>query len=201
MKVVSKVLVLLGVLTLIPGFASLADSPQHREITMWIASPVGSHLGSGYASTYLTNIRAKTIARENPRLREAIDLLDGLGMVQIRGLGLVPAAVAWQSQTSIHELVAEQAQTGLSYGELLMAHALASESKHDLNDVVAMRANTRTWGQLAEQLGVSPDVIILRANTASSKIRAADKKTRQRGPRDPSLQNTNPNLHHYSLLH
>ena len=192
-----KVLVLLPVLTLIPGFSSRAQSRPHPEITMWISAPAGSNIGSGYASTYLTNIRARTIGREDLKLRESIDSLDGLGMVRVRGFGLLPAAVAWQSNTSIHELIAEQAETHLSYGELLMAHALAAESNYDLQEVVAMRTHTQTWGQLAEQLHVNPDLIISRANTASDRIRAARTRTRQRAQRDQSLQTTNPLLHHY----
>ena len=72
---------------------------EHREITKWISSPTGSLIGSGYTSTYLTNIRAKTTERDDAKLRGAINMLDGLGMVEVRGFGLLPAAVAWQAET------------------------------------------------------------------------------------------------------
>lgn len=201
MKILTEIVVALAMVTLIPGFAGNAQSTRHREITMYISAPAGTHIGGGEASTYLTNIRAKTISGEEARLREAINALDGLGMVQVRGFGLLPAAVWWLSQVPINELVKQQADTGLSYAELLMAHTLAAESKRDFDEIVAMRAYTRTWGQLATQLGVSDEKIILRANTASDRIRAARTRSRQRGDRDPSLQTTNPNLHHYSALH
>jgi hypothetical protein len=197
----AKVSLLLGIVALIPCLASVAEPSEHREITRWTSSPLGSHLGSGYASTYLTNIRAKTTVRDEAKLREAINTLDGLGMIEVRGFGLLPAAVAWQAQISIHELVAEQAQTGLSYGELLMAHTLASNSGRNFHEILALRTAARSWGQLAEQLAVSPETIIRRAQTASDRIRLAETRTRQRGQRDPSLQTTNPNLHHYFAIH
>jgi hypothetical protein len=201
MKMISKVLTVTAITILMPVLTSLGEPAKHREITAWKASSTGSHIGSGYASTYLTNIRAKTTGQDTAQLRRAIDSLDGLGMIQVRGFGLLPAAVAWQSQTSIHELVTEQAATGLSYGELLMAHTLASESKRDLQQVITLRTKTRSWGQLAEQLGVSPEVIVVRTGLASDRIRLADARTRQHGPGDPSLQGTRPSLHHYSALH
>ncbi len=201
MKVVSKVPILLGILLFVPGFAGLAESPKHREITVWRSSPTGSLIGSGYASTYLTNIRAKTTRHDQAKLRQAIDALDGLGMIEVRGVGLLPAAVAWQSQTTMRQVIAEQAETGLSYGELLMAHTLAIESKRDLPQIVALRRGTGNWGELARQLGVSSETIVLRANLASDRIRAVDTKSRQPGPGDVSLTQSRPNLHHYSLLH
>ena len=33
------------------------------------------------------------------KLRNAINSLDGLGMLEVKGFGLVPAAVAWQTET------------------------------------------------------------------------------------------------------
>ncbi len=194
MKALTKIIVLLGALSLPAAFASGAPSAPHREITMWVSAPTGSLLRGGYASTYLTNIRAKSIAREDPKLQQAINSLDGLGMLRVRGLGLVPAAVAWQSNTSINQVVMEQAETRLSYAELLMAHTLAAESNHGFNQVIAMRVNTQTWAQVAEQLGVDPDMIILRAKTASDRIRLAQTRTRQRALRDSTLQNSNPHI-------
>jgi hypothetical protein len=201
MKAGAKMLGALGLLTLIPGHKIAAQSSRHREITMYIAAPAGTHIGGGNASTYLTNIRAKSIQGENQGLRQAIDTLDALGMVRVRGFGLLPAAVWWQSQVPINRLVKEQTDTGLSYAELLMAHTLAEKSKLDFDEIVVMRAHSRTWGQLAARLGVSEDLIVLRANRASDRIRAVRTRSRQRGDRDPSLQTTNPNLHHYVALH
>ena len=192
-------LVVLGILALIPSVSGQAQEEPHHDITVWISSPVGSHLGSGYASSYLTNIRARTIGQEDPKLRSAIDALDGLGMLKVKGFGLVPAAVAWQTHMSLRKVVVEQAETNLSYGELLMANSLAAESKHSPNYVLEMRARTRTWGELAEQLHVSPDLIVIRANAASTRIRAAEAQSRRRAQSDPNTSSSRPNLHVYYL--
>jgi hypothetical protein len=196
MKTTTKLLIVLGVLTLTPRFTTQAQSsqsPRHREIEVWIDAKVGSHLGAGYASTYLTNIRARTIGQEDSRLRNAIDSLDGLGMLPVKGFGLVPAAVAWLTETHIHTLVEEQADTRLSYGELLLAHSLAARSEQSFAQIVAMRANTRTWGELAKQLQVDPDFLVTRANAASSRIRDVDSRTRRPSHgHDVSITSVNP---------
>lgn len=76
---------------------------------------------------------------------------------------LVPAAVAWQTQTRTRKLVEEQVATDLSYAELLMAHVLAEKSKESFNNIVALRARDRTWGEVARQLQVSPEAVVIRA--------------------------------------
>ncbi len=190
--------VVLGVLALIPGFTAQAQGSQsqkHREVTMWIDAKLGSHIGGGYASTYLTNIRARTIAKEDPRLRQAINSLDGLGMLTVKGFGLLPAAVAWQTDTHIHTLVQEQADTHLSYGELLMAHALAAQSGQSFDQVVAARARTGTWGELAKQLQVDPELIVAKANLAATRIRLADFWIRRRPLREGGTNYTSTNPH------
>lgn len=198
MNIVMKNLVVLGVLMLIPSVTGRAQSPQRQDLTVYISRPVGSLLGSGYASSYLTNIRARTIGQEDPKLRRAIDSLDALGMVEVKGFGLLPAAVAWQSHTSLRRVIAQQAETHLSYGELLMANVLAAESRHSLNYVIEKRSRTRTWGELAKQLQVSPELIVIPANAASTRIRAAEAQSRRRlQQRDPNTPSTNPSLHVY----
>ena len=198
MKTVTQFIVLLGVLAMAPGFTIQAQSsqpPKHRELEVWIDAKLGSHLGAGYASTYLTNIRARTIEREDPRLREAIDGLDGLGMLPVKGFGLVPAAVAWLTETHIHTLVEEQAKTRLSYGELLIAHLLAAKSKESFAHIIARRAKTGTWGELANQLHVDPDFLIARANAASTRIRLVEYATRRRPQRESGVNYTSINPH------
>ncbi|MEP6976369.1 MAG: hypothetical protein ABI787_11085 [Spartobacteria bacterium] len=189
--------VLLGILMLAPSFTTQTNAapvPQHREITVWITNPTGSLLGRGYCSTYLTNIRARTIGQDGPKLRNAVISLDGLGMLQVKGFGLVPAAVAWQSKLPMRKVIKQQAETGLSYGELLVANALASESGESFAAVVAQRGKTRTWGELATQLRVSPDLLITKVNTAAKRIVAVDFKSR-RGPgraTNPAISSNNP---------
>ncbi len=204
MKIITKILVVLGVLALVPGFTAQAVTsppPKHREITVWIASPTGSLIGSGYASSYLTNIRAKTIGQEDPKLRNAIDSLDGLGMLEVKGFGLVPAAVAWQTETRMRSLIAQQAETGLSYGELLIANSLAAKGEESFDHIVAMRAKTRTWGELAEQLHVDPDFIVARANAASRRIVAVDFRSRRGITHQKNISLTSINPHDQQAMH
>ena len=189
-----KILLVVGVCSLLSGFTVqtlAAQSSEHRDITVWIASPTGSHLGAGYVSTYLTNIRAKTIGEEDPKLRNAINRLDGLGMLPVKGFGLVPAAVAWQTETRMRTVIVQQAETGLSYGELLIANTLAAKSKESFAQVVALRTKARTWGELAGQLHVDPDLLITRARIASLRIRAVDAKFRQKPQKDNTSWTSN----------
>src|SRR5450432_4371155 len=150
MKIMTKFLVVLGVLALVPGFTAQAhgsQSPKHHDLTVWVQGQQGSFIGGGYASSYLTNIRARTIGKEDPKLRNAVDSLDVLGMLPVKGFGLVPAAVSWQTEMPMRTLIEQQAETGLSYGELLIANSLAAKSEESFAQIIAMRAKTRTWGE------------------------------------------------------
>ncbi|MDQ3199699.1 MAG: hypothetical protein M3Q46_11050 [Verrucomicrobiota bacterium] len=159
---IKRVVLKLGLLALVPGLTAQAQTspaPAHREITVWISSPTGSHLGAGYASSYLTNIRARTLGQDDPKLRQAIQSLEGLGMKPVKGFGLLPSAVAWQSEKRMRTIIQQQADTGLSYGELLLANALAAKSRKSFDRIVSMRAKTRSWDDLADQLDVDRDFL------------------------------------------
>ena len=199
-----KFLAALGILAFGPGFAAQAQNapaPKHKEITLWLNAKLGSHIGGGYASTYLTNIRAKTMANETPELRQAINSLDGLGMLEVRGFGLVPAAVSWQTEVPIHTLVREQADTRLSYGELLMVHALAAGSGSSFDNVIVMRARSGTWSEVARQLQVDPDLIVTKAKLASTRIKLAAFGTRRRPGREGGTNFTSINPHTQRAQH
>ena len=196
MKIIKQLLVVLGALALVPGITAQDESKpliKHRELTIWITSPIGSHIGSGYASTYLTNIPARTIAKDDPKLQNAIRSLDSLGMVSVQGFGLLPAAVAWQTEKPMRAVILQQAQTGLSYGELLMANSLASQSNQSFGHIIAMRAKAQTWGEVAEQLQVDPEFVVDRANIAAQRIVAVDFRSRHRQSRgNTSVTSINP---------
>jgi len=72
------------------------------------------------------------------------------------------------------KLIEQQAETGLSFGELLIANSLATKSQKSFGEIVALRAKTRTWGELAERLQINPNFIITRANIAAERIVTAD---------------------------
>ena len=198
MKTRTKFLAVPAALLLLTGFtASIqsAEPPKHRELTVWISNPTGSLLGRGYASSYLTNIPARTLSRDGARLRNAVHGLDGLGMMPVKGFGLVPAAVAWQTSVPMRKLIEQQAETGLSYGELLVANSIASQSQQSFSQVVALRAQTRSWGELARQLNVDPALLVTRAKTASQRIRNVDNWTRRRHLKEGGTNYTSVNPH------
>ena len=203
MKTMTKFLVVLGVLAQVPAFTAQADKSQsqsgkHLDLQVWIDAKVGTLLGGGYTSSYLTNIHAKTMGKEEPQLREAINNLDGLGMMPVRGFGLVPAAVSWQTDVPIRTLVEQQAETRLSYGELLVANSLAAKSRETFNQILSQRVRSSTWGNLAKQLNVEPEFLVNKANLASERIRLVEFNSRKRPQRDPtSMTATNPNASHY----
>ncbi len=60
---------MLGVLALLPVFTSQA---QNKDLFVWIEPRLGTLVGGGYVSSYLTNIHAKTMAADAPSLRNAI---------------------------------------------------------------------------------------------------------------------------------
>ncbi len=201
MKTFHTFLAALGGLALVPGLthgAQTAPAAKTRDITVWVTSSTGGLIGRGYVSTYLTNIRARTIKKEEPKLRRAIESLEGLGMTPVRGFGLVPAAVAWQSRLPMRKVIQQQAATGLSYGELLLANVLAEKSKQSVEQVVEMRGRTRTWGELAQQLDVSSAFLVSRVQLASERIKLVEASTRRRPMNDggTTLAGANPHTEH-----
>ena len=199
MKAQTKFLALLGVAAILPCLTVPAQNEppaKHREITVWIPAKVGTLIGGGYASSYLTNIRSKTIAREDPKLRNALDSLDDLGMRSVRGFGLVPAAVSWQTDVPIHTLVEQQAQTDLSYGELLMVNALAGQSGQSFQRVISLRTRSRSWSEVANQLGVDTDLIVTKAKAAAQRVRYVELRYRHKPQQaDSGVTSTSVNPH------
>lgn len=94
----------------------------------------------------------------------------------------------------MRKVIQQQAATGLSYGELLLANVLAPKSRHGFEQVVAQRGHTRTWGELANQLQVSPDFLVSRVQIASQRIKLVESSLRRRPMSDggTSLASANP---------
>jgi hypothetical protein len=59
---------------------------------------------------------------------------------------------------------AEKSRTGLSLGEVYVAHSLAMASKKGFNEMVALKARGQSWGRIAEMHKVS-----LKGSTAALK--------------------------------
>ena len=103
---------------------------------------------------------------EEPVFREAIDTLDAQSGRVVRGTGLVPGAVSEETRVPVRTLIAQQAETGLSYGELLVADSLAVGSGQSFARILAMRAKTQTWAELSWKLRIHPRSLIARARGA-----------------------------------
>ena len=58
----------------------------------------------------------------------------------------------------------EKSRTGLSWGEVYVAHSLAMASHKSFNQIVALKAKGRSWAAIAQMHGVS-----LRGSTAALK--------------------------------
>ncbi len=162
---------LLGVVALFPALAAQAQNsklPNMNEHTTAIASAAKVRL------------YARTMTGEEPAFRKAIDALDAQAGKVMRGTGLVPAAVSAQTQLPIEVLVAQQAETGLSYGELLVADSLAVGSGKSFARILTLRAKTRTWAELSLQLRINPNSLVARAEAAKSAINNADARLARR---------------------
>lgn len=55
----------------------------------------------------------------------------------------------------VAKLEAEKSKTGLSYGELYIAHAIASASGKSIDQVAAMKSGGKSWSKIAEENNVS----------------------------------------------
>lgn len=159
-----RFLVLLGVLAFFPGAFAHAERPRFSQ-----TNERTTLLGSSSK----TRLYARTMTGEDPAFRKAINALDAQAGKVMRGMGLVPAAVSTQTRVPLRTLLAQQAETGLSYGELLVADSLAVASGNSFARILAMRAKTQTWAELSLNLRINPNSIIARAQAAYNSINYA----------------------------
>ena len=113
---------------------------------------------------------AKTMTGEEMTFRRAIDALDGRSDKRVAGVDMLPAVVSAQTGVPIATLKAQQAETGLSYGELLVADSLAVGSGNSFARILRMRSKTQTWAELSLRLRINPASLVARARAASLSI-------------------------------
>jgi hypothetical protein len=157
-------LILIGVLALVPRLLAHAQTPKLSKLNQRTTS---------IASSAKTRLYARTMTGEDPAFRKAIDSLDAQAGKVMRGVGLVPAAVSLQTKVPLETLVAQHTETGLSYGELLVANSLAVGSNKSFARILAMRAKTLTWAELSLKLRINPNSLIARAQAAFNSINYA----------------------------
>ena len=92
-------------------------------------------------------------------------------------------------------IIRQQANTDLSYGELLLANTLAAKSGISFSEVISKRVQSGSWNELAGQLGVDRDVILTRLENASTRIRQVDARNHFRHQADSGTTFTSINPH------
>ena len=106
-----------------------------------------------------------------PLVAEAQDRLDTIAAAIDRAM--TPAAranatlprVAAVLGTTAETLRAEHASSQLGWGDLFIAHRIATRGGHPLEKVVAARRSPAAWGTLAEEAGVEADAVVQDAAT------------------------------------
>lgn len=154
-------------------FGGVALFPGHSVEAQKSKANRNEH-STAIANTAKVRLHARTMTGEEPAFRNAIDGLDAQAGKVLGGTGLVPAAVSAQTRVPIETLVAQQVETGLSFGELLVADSLAVGSGKSLARILAMRAKTRTWAELSLHLRINPNSLVARAEAAKGEINNAD---------------------------
>jgi hypothetical protein len=62
--------------------------------------------------------------------------------------------------TTPETLRAERASTKLGWGDLFVAHRIASRGGHPIDKVLSARRTGAPWGAIAEEAGVQPDLLV-----------------------------------------
>ena len=76
------------------------------------------------------------------------------------------------------DVVEEQrTRTGLGYGGLMIANALARETGRSFDDIVAMKQSGMGWGRIAQENGVKLGPIVSRLNRADRSFRTVKVKS------------------------
>jgi hypothetical protein len=163
-KATGRLLVVLGstaafLALLVPSKASTTDERTNSFVS-------ANRTLSASTPAKVVRLKARTMSGEEPAFRKAIDALDAQSGRVVRGVGLVPEAVSEETRVPVKRLEAQQAETGLSYGELLVANSLAVGSGNSFARILAMRAKTLTWADLSWKLRINPNSIVARAHGA-----------------------------------
>jgi hypothetical protein len=151
---------------------------------------MGSHLGGGFVDTGDVDNNKSTakLGTENTTLGKAVANLDAKAATVVDGYALMPTAVSWQTKVPAEVLKKQRAKSGLTYGQLLVANSLASGSGKSFEQILALRAKTRDWSQLAENLHVSVKSIVARVKAADESVTYAQARSKLR--RDQNINAT-----------
>ena len=178
----------IGLRTIFLCQAQTSSPPKKR--TVWVSPPAGSLLGGGFVDAGNTDAApAKAVmTSDKASFRAALTNFDAQSGTIVNGWSLIIPAVAWQSGAKVETVKKQQATTGLSFGELLVANSLATGSGKSFNEILALKAKTKRWGEVAKQVGINIDSITARLRTASESIKFAESRRKRR--REQNLRDT-----------
>jgi hypothetical protein len=158
-----------------------AQAPKKK--TIWVPPPMGSHIGGHYEDAGDADNKSTSklgTAQEDTTLGTAVAALDTRANTVVEGHVLLPTAVSIQTKVPVEVLKKQRSASGLSYGQLLVANSLASGSGKSFDEILALRAKTRNWSQLATNLHISVKSIIARVNAADESVKYAESRRRLR---------------------
>jgi hypothetical protein len=169
---------------------SSAQTNVPRKTSVYVPPPMGSHLGGGYVRTDEADNNKSTakLGTENTTLGKAVASLDAKAATVVDGYALMPTAVSWQTKVPTEVLKKQRAKSGLTYGQLLVANSLASGSGKSFEQILALRAKTRDWSQLAGNLHVDVNSIVARLKAADESVTYAQARGKLR--RDQNINAT-----------
>lgn len=101
-----------------------------------------------------------------PPVAAAQDRLDGIATAIDRAMA--PAASEGASLPRMAAIVGstpealrtERAASSLGWGDLFIAHRIATRGRHPMEKVIAARRSPAAWGTIAEEAGVEADAIV-----------------------------------------
>jgi hypothetical protein len=152
---------------------------------------MGSHLGGGFVDSGVADNEATSrlgAVHENASLGKALARLDTKAAKTVEGWSLIATAVSWQTKVPVELLKKQRSMSGLTYGQLLVANSLASGSGKSFEQILVLRAKSRNWSQLAENLRISMKSIVGRLDAAGDSIEYAEYRRKIR--REQNLKET-----------
>ena len=154
-----------------------AQTTVPRKRTIYVPPPMGSHLGGGFVDSGEADNEATSrlgAMQENANLGKALTRLDAKASKTVEGWSLIATAVSWQTKVPVEVLKKQRSMSGLTYGQLLVANSLASGSGKSFEQILVLRAKSRNWSHLAEDLDISIKSIVGRLDAAGQSIKYAE---------------------------
>ena len=190
MKIVTTMTTCLAVIIAIILPCQAQTSVPQKKRTVWVDAPTGSLLGRGTIDAGDNDVArpstAAVSAAEKPSFTAALSNLNAQSATTVEGWSLIIPAVSWQTGVPVETLKKQRFATGLSFGELLVANSLAGASGKSFNQILAMKAKSQGWGQLAKQLNIDIDSVTARLRTAGESIKYAESRRNKR--RDQNIR-------------